>query len=58
LVGGGVDPNAVHMKAGGPVKIKLPQGFTAIIWDCYKEVNARGPTVLSQVCEMKVWKSP
>lgn len=54
---GGVDFSQVHMKSGAPVKITIPQGFSAYIWDCFKGFTAKGPTVQPQVCEMKVWRS-
>ncbi|HYT40735.1 MAG TPA: hypothetical protein VEP90_00185 [Methylomirabilota bacterium] len=54
LGNGAVDPNAVHMKTGYPVEIKIPQGFSAYIWDCFKGFDVTGLKDEPKVCEMRV----
>ena len=53
------DPNVVHMRAGRPVAITVPQGqgYLAQVWDCFNYNESSGGH-FPQVCVMSVRKSP
>src|SRR5712692_2661952 len=49
LSNGVFDPKAVHMKANGAVKITIPKGYSAYIWNCTEGYNIVGPSVQPHV---------
>lgn len=53
---GTVNPLGIKLKAGPPVKLKIPEGFSADVWDCKNTLQIEGPWTQPSVCEATVRK--